>query len=254
MIVHPNPAGPLAITQATLSLLAFQLADHWGNRRTPRPSPRAEVLAAVLLRDDGRAEQDMSLQVDDGRVITRNTVPADELEALWSASVARALAVGMYVGYLVSHAVSGLARQASSSRYAAFLGSQEQLRSSLSQLLLEEARYRQLFATGGDTVNQGVLHACDALSRHLSRGEAASISIPGLIRVDGPAELVVRPDGPWRFRLHPWPFVGTRLDVSVTARRLDGLGVSSPEGVLGTWLRAPAVRLAWSLRSPGCPR
>jgi hypothetical protein len=32
----------------TLSILAFQLLDHWGNRTTPRPAPRADVLTAAL--------------------------------------------------------------------------------------------------------------------------------------------------------------------------------------------------------------
>lgn len=255
MIVPPDPAGPLAITHAALSLLAFQFADHWGNRDTPRPSPRAEVLAALLLRDAGRAEHDICVQVDrDGRAITEDSVPAAALEALWTASVARAVAAGAYVGYLVSHMVAGLARDASSVRHAAFLGSQEHLRSSLSRTLWAEHRYRQLFATGGDAVNQGVLHACDALARHLSRGAAAGTTIAGVFRGDGPAELVLRPDGPGRFRLHPWPFVGNRLDVSVTARGLDDVRSLSSPGAQGTWSQAPSVRLTWSLRSLGCPR
>lgn len=32
----------------TLSFLTLQLLDHWGNRTTPRPSPRADVLTAAL--------------------------------------------------------------------------------------------------------------------------------------------------------------------------------------------------------------
>lgn len=38
----PTPPWP------ALSFLAFQLLDHWGNRTTPRPAPRADVLTAIL--------------------------------------------------------------------------------------------------------------------------------------------------------------------------------------------------------------
>lgn len=39
------PASP---QWTTLSFLALQLLDHWGNRTTPRPAPRADLLTAAL--------------------------------------------------------------------------------------------------------------------------------------------------------------------------------------------------------------
>ena len=57
MIVRTLPAGALVVPHSAHALLAFQLADHWGNRATPYPTPRADVLAAVLLHDAGWDER-----------------------------------------------------------------------------------------------------------------------------------------------------------------------------------------------------
>ena len=48
-----EPAAVLAIPQASHAWLAWQVAQHWGNRRIARPTLRAEVLAAVMLHDSG---------------------------------------------------------------------------------------------------------------------------------------------------------------------------------------------------------
>ena len=50
-----DPTGTYLIPQASHSWLAWQVAEHWGNRTFVRPAPRAEVLAAVArLEADGR--------------------------------------------------------------------------------------------------------------------------------------------------------------------------------------------------------
>ena len=57
--------------QASHAFAAWQIADHWGNRRFARAAPRAEVLAAVLLHDAGWTEFDRRPSVDPhGRIHT----------------------------------------------------------------------------------------------------------------------------------------------------------------------------------------
>jgi hypothetical protein len=52
--VHPSPCLPTPPWPA-LSFLALQLLDHWGNRTTSRPAPRADVLTAALALGEASA-------------------------------------------------------------------------------------------------------------------------------------------------------------------------------------------------------
>lgn len=48
----PSPSNP---SWPALSFAALQLLDHWGNRTTPRPAPRADVLTAALALGEAAA-------------------------------------------------------------------------------------------------------------------------------------------------------------------------------------------------------
>ncbi len=157
MILHPTTGGPVAIAQSAHAFLAFQIAEHWGNRLTPRPSPRAETLVAVLLHDagwDGREEPRLS---PDGQPVAFDTFPEEERETVWASAVERAGVRGRYVAYLVSHHVSSLAESGSHHRRPDFVAAQQALRGRLRDELAADRRYQAAFATDTDAVNRAVV-------------------------------------------------------------------------------------------------
>jgi len=254
MILHPHPPGWAAIGQSAHAMLAFQIADHWGNRRVRRPSPRPEVLAAALLHDAGWDGREEPPRVGaDGVPLSFESWPEGEREALWSAAVERAALRGRYVAYLVSHHVASLARRSTRGLHPEYAAAEERRQSVLRDALAGDPRYGQAFVTGGDEVNRAVVRLADALAVHLSVGAGHEVELPGLPTVDGEGTLLVRPAGERTYRLRPWPLVGRRLTVHAEARVLPAARFASDGELRLAWATAPVHRLAWTLLATGEP-
>jgi hypothetical protein len=254
MILRPLASGALAIPQSAHALLAFQLADHWGNRATPRPAPRADVLAAVLLHDAGWDDHEESPRLGpEGAPLAFDTWPAAERAVIWRLSVERAAARGRYVAWLVSHHVSTLAGR-SAETHRAFLVTEERRRSALATDLAADPRHRQILAAGADAVNRAIVRITDALAVHLILDLAAPLTIPELPRHSGRVSLEVGPVTETSVRLRPWPFAGQTLTVSVEALRLPAARYTDQTALSEAWRAAPRVRLSWTLLGPGTPK
>jgi len=250
MILHPLADGFAAVPQSAQAFAAFQIAEHWGNRLTPRPAPRAEMLAAVLLHESGWDDHEVSGLDPEGRPLDLDALPDDESERIWVSSVERAAVFGRYSGYLVSNHVSSRAAAHGDDRHQAFLASQEALREGLRPDLAGDARYRTAFGTGTDAVNQAVLRLAGALAAHLARGAVEPALLPDLPRRDGSALLSVRHVAERTYRLRPWPLVGRRLDLSTEGRLLAVRQFPNVAAFRAAWADAPSVRLTWTLCSP----
>jgi len=243
MIVRSLPTGVLAVSHQAHALLAFQLADHWGNRATPRPGPRADVLAAVLLGAGGPDDCDRPPRLGaDGAPLAFDAWPGGEREALWRRSIERADACGTYVGWLVSSHVSSLAAR-DPDAHRALLADHDERRAGLAV----DPRHRELLATGGDAVNRAILRISDAVARHLILGLAAPATVPDLPRRTGAVPLVLEPLRGDRIRLRPWPFSGPRLTVAVEARELPAARFVDQPTLAEAWRVAPRHRLSWML-------
>jgi hypothetical protein len=254
MILHPLPPGWVAIPQSAHAMLAFQVADHWGNRTTPRPGPRAEVLTAVLLHDAGWDGRETPLIPGPGGVPQAfDTWPEHDREPLWRAAVERAALRGRYVEYLVSHHVTMLATRIGTGSHDGFLAAEDRRRAALRAELERDPRYRQVFATAADDVNRAVLRTSDAIAVHLSRGTAEPVTLCEVPQRGGSAAPELRPVGERVYRLHPWPLVGSRLTVSAEGRRLPADRYSSEAELRAAWDAAPVVRLEWTLLAAGEP-
>ncbi len=254
MILHPCGDGWVALPQSAHALISFQLADHWGNRTTPRPAPRAEVLAAVLLHDagwDGREEPPRL--APSGKPVAFDSLPEGEHEEVWTACVERAATRGRYVAYLVSHHVSYLARTYSSSPSAEFLAREEARRARLVATLATQPRYADLFRTGGDSRNQAILRLTDALAVLLSVGAQGRVTLPGLPQRDGSVEVEMTHVRARTYRLRPWPLAGCRLTVHAEGVMLPQRVFLSEAQLLEAWRTAPPVSLTWTLLAPGTP-
>jgi len=253
MIVRPLASGALAIPQSAHALLAFQLADHWGNRETPYPAPRADVLAAVLLHDAGWDDPDATPRLGpDGTPLAFDSWPAAEHEAIWRASVERAAARGRYVAWLVSHHVTTLAQRSAGS-HPEFLAAEKRRRAELASGLTGDRRYQHVLLSGADAVNRAIVRITDAVAVHLILGFAARLTIPELPRRSGPVPLEVEPLGGDRVRLRPWPLTGPRLTVSVEALQLPAERYADRAALVEAWNTAPRRRLSWTLLGPDTP-
>ncbi|MFN3414051.1 MAG: DUF3891 family protein, partial [Thermoanaerobaculum sp.] len=165
-----------------------------------------------------------------------------EREQLWRESLAHAAQRARYVEYLVGHHVLYLAETYSPNQHQEFV---RELRDDLQRLrehLAQEPRFRQILATGQDEVNRHILRVVDALAIDLLR-PPARWEIPEVPLKGGPASLQLTPAGPNLFRLHPWPFVGSRLTVRVEGFRSPSQARVSKEA----WLQLPRVTLAFTL-------
>jgi hypothetical protein len=252
MILHPYGNGLVAFSQSAHAFLAFQLAEHWGNRLTPRPSPRAEVLAAVLLHDAGwdGCEEPPRLAAD-GRPLAFDTLPSEERETVWESGVERAGLRGRYVAYLVSHHVSALATLNPENVHADFLARQDALRTHLRDDLALDPRYAAALAAGHDEVNRAVVRLADAIAVYLASGGEGTARLPGLPRRGGSSPLVLSEVSERTYRLRPWPLVGNRLAVSAEGRMLPARSFPDAASLATAWQEATTVRLTWTLLSTG---
>lgn len=251
MILHPHPRGCVAVLQSAHAFVAFQIAEHWGNRLTPRPAPRPEVLAAVLLHDAGWDGRELPRLDPTGRPVAFDTVPSGEHEAIWASAVERAASVGGYARYLVSYHVSSLAAMDGAGKHDEFLSVQQGLRERLRAELDADPRYHAAFAGGADEVNRAVVRLSDALAVHLARGAEANAVFPGVPRRGGSAPLAVRKAGERTYRLRPWPLVGRRLVLTTEGRLVPAGTFPDDAAARAAWEHAPTVRLSWTLLAPG---
>lgn len=221
---HSPVETDVTVPSSALSLLAFQLVDHWGNRCVLRPAPRADVLAAALLCD-------------------ASSPPV---------SVERATAVGRYVGFLVSCQIVTLV--ASTAVPAPdLLESEERRRLDLRATLEGDARYRGLFRTGRHETNVAILSLAFGLARHLTESDQGKAGLVGLPTRTGSTVLDVKSIDSRELRLRPWPFAGSRLSVSV-----EGYSAPADERSDARATGAPSrpsscVRLSWTLLAPATP-
>jgi len=221
-----DPAGPLLISQGSHAWLAWQLAEHWGNRRFARPAPRSEVLAAVFLHDAGWTHFDSDPGIDEeGRPITFDRMPVVEHLEIWRRSVAGAASYSRYAGLLVAAHFGGLVERKTAvllergdttgARSAqAFRAEMERLQAASREALLVDPRYQP----------------------YLASGEVQKIGFEAL---DGTA---------WRVR--PWPLEGDRLRLHCEGRRLAKTTFSSSEELQEALARAPIERTTFTLSRP----
>ena len=257
-----DPAGPLLITQVSHAWLAWQIAEHWGNRAFARPAPRAEVLAAVLLHDGGWTEFDAAPGVDgDGRPLTLDRMPPAAHLEIWRSSVGRAAEHSRYAGLLVAAHHSGVVERktgalldrsdTTGARAAqAFRAEMERLQATWREGLRVDARYRPYLDGPAWDASLALLEACDSISVHLCAQLGARFTVSAHSPSGDVQEIRMASDDAVTWRVHPWPLEGDRVRLHCEGRRAGGSRFASREALSEALKHAPVERLSFVLERP----
>lgn len=251
------------ISQASHTWLAWQLAAHWGNRRFPRPAPKAEFEAAVLLHDGGWVDFDSAPPIDgEGRPVTFDRMEIKTHLSIWRGSVTRAAGHSRYAGLLVAAhfarlvgykeaELEGSGDQAGLAVARAFKSEMESLQVRWAADLQDDDRYEGVLEGPGRALNASVLAACDLMSVQLCASMNFSLPIRA-IDTDGAWQVIGFTDrGDGAFKVAPWPFEGPRVKVHCEGRRMGRVRFESNEAFGRAFESAPTERLTFVFQRPG---
>jgi len=254
-----GPAATYLIPQASHAWLAWQIAEHWGNRSFARPAPRAETLASVLLHDGGWSEFDAAPSLDsEGRPRIFNRMPAEEHLEIWRKSVARCAMHSRYAALLVAAHFAAMAERKTAdllkqgntdgARLAqSFRAEMERLDVSWREELGVDARYEPFLDGPGREANALLLDACDRISVYLCAALPSPFEVHAQNASGEAEEISFEIVDTTTWRVHPWPLEGERLRVQCEGRRLPEATFSSSEELQEALVRAPMARLVFTL-------
>ncbi len=254
-----DPSGTYLIPQTSHAWLAWQIADHWGNRDFARPAPQAETLAAILLHDSGWTEFDERPEVDgSGRPRTFDRMPVARGLDIWRASVGRSALYSRYSGLLVASHFTLLAElrlerlmeendTADARLVKSFIAAMERHQATWREKLATDARYQAYLGGHGWLVNSALMEACDKVAVSL----CAAMPPPFTVTAQGASgetfEITFETVAPGTWRVQPWPLQGDRLRVHCEGRRIAQSTFVSDEEFQETCRRAPTERLVFTL-------
>lgn len=261
MFLHDtgDPERTIAIPQASHTWLAWQLAEHWGNRRFSRPRPRAEVLAAVMLHDSGWSDFDRAPGIDrQGRPRTFDRMDVETHLGIWRSSVDRTSLSSRYAALLVAHHFSEMAAVKSadhlergdteSARLAeSFRAEMERRQASWTEALAEDGRYRDFLEGPRRRSNAEILTLADRVSVFFCASLATAFEVAAPT-ADGAVEKVaLTAIDRTNWRVDPWPMKGDRVRLQCEGRLLPTRHFDSAEEFHGVLERAPVERICFTL-------
>jgi hypothetical protein len=264
MFIHreDDPSGAYLIPQASHAWLAWQVAQHWGNRDFSRPAPRSEVLAAVLLHDAGWSDFDAAPGVDgSGRPRTFDRMPVVEHLNIWRACVRSADGLSRYAALLVASHFAFLASMKTADLLArgdtagarcaqSFIAEMERLQGAWREALVVDPRYERYLDGPGWQTNAELLAACDRISVFLCAGLGSPFKVEAPTPSGEPAVVELNHTGDGVWRVHPWPLEGDKLRIHCQGRRLATTIFDSGEDLRRTLSSAPVSRLSFTFAKP----
>ncbi len=254
-----DPNRTLAIPQASHAWLAWQLAEHWGNRRFCRPLPRAEVLAAVMLHDSGWAGFDVAPGIDaEGRPRTFDRMPVEAHLDIWRAGVDLAALHSRYAALLVARHFAEMAEvktadllnrgdTASARLTESFRAEVDRRQVSWEEALASDARYQGCLDGPRRQSNAAILTLTDRVSVYLCAALASEFEAAAPIASGGFDEVKLTAIDRTHWRVDPWPMEGDRLRLQCEGRLLAGTRFDSADEFHEILMRAPVERMNFTL-------
>ena len=254
-----DPSGTYLIPQASHSWLAWQVAEHWGNRSFARPAPRAETLTAILLHDCGWTDFDRAPSLDSrGRPRTFDRMPPASHLGIWRDSIIRTAQYSRYAGLLVASHFTAMADRKLSDLLdrgdvdgarasQTFIAETERRAEAWTEGLASDGRY-QPFLDGPDrAVNSRLLDSCDRISVFLCASLPAPFEVWAQNSAGDTEVITFDSVDPTTWRVHPWPLQGDRLVIHCEGRRLAAATYPDEQSFQDTLSRSPTVRLSFTL-------
>ncbi|MFC7138844.1 DUF3891 family protein [Halosimplex aquaticum] len=278
MIVAETEGGYQFVTQPDHAALAGQFADHWGTgdagpgaTRFDRPEPFAPLALAAYAHDTGWRDFDRHPRLgDDGDPIDFREMPAGPWIDLYDDGIDAVVEADDYAGLLVSMHGAGLRKRRyglspgwpeTPDEFREFVAREERRQDRLAERLrADDARPlltdadRDLLDSlhGSEGVPDGYDGRLWADYRRLQAWDELSLAFcvtadpPGYDEIEGVpttgardgAALSITPVGTDEYRVDPYPFDESPLDVSVPLRRVDGDAFSDEDSLVRAYYEA----------------
>jgi hypothetical protein len=248
MIVHPVGDTAEIVMQVDHSLVAGSLASLW-----PGLEPRESVLTAATLHDVGWRSWEASPRLDPETRRPQNFLWVDIALHLqfYEAGIAEVTARDRYAGMLVGKHLAGIYRQRYGTQAALQLTRAADAQAKIDEFVSRiEERFLSLQRELGVSDeefwrNYLLLQVFDRLSLWLCRGDPAGTGSMRIV-LPGDGELAVEPavDG---CSLHPYPFEGGYVQVSVPVRVVPLTGYADDAECAARILAAPIEQRVYGI-------
>ncbi len=271
MLRMESKTGWWLITHPDHARLAGAFATHWGNALFSPPEPRASVLHAIHVHDDGWAARDANPTITRqgkpsafshelvGKYSAFEEIDLEDYLAVRESAVQKVESTNAYAALLVSmHTYNLLTDRADRSTIApaqlhlldAFLDRQRQRQDRLRSEVRADPQYLASDVTDQRILeNFRLLRACDNLSllSCVAYMEPSTLLHP-LRTHDGSAQVIdVLATKPRTFRLTPWPFDQPSLTLTLPARHVEGHTFPTPVDLQQSLAAAPVEELTIDL-------
>ena len=261
MFLHDtgDPGQTFAIPQASHAWLAWQLAEHWGNRRFNRPLPRAEVLAAVMLHDSGWTEFDATPGIDaEGRPRSFDRMPVYSHLEIWRRSVDRTALHSRYAALLVAKYFADMAEiktadllgkgDTGAARLAeSFRAEMDRREVSWEEALASDARYQGCLQGPRRQSNADILTLADRISVFLCASLASQFEVAAPTASGDFESVKLTAMDRTHWRVDPWPMEGDRVRLQCEGRLLAVTRFDSADEFHEILQRAPVERMIFTL-------
>ena len=270
MLRQQTSRGYNLITHPDHAHLAGRFAEHWGNALFPAPTPRADVLHAVHVHDDGWLARDAHPSITrEGKPSAFSVDLVGKYSAFEEIDLAQYLAVresavrqveqhNPYAALLVSmHTYNLLTERADRSTISPdelpllddFLNRQRLRQEALHKAIRRDPQYAPA-EVSTDTIfnNFRLLQACDNLSllSCVAYDQPATLLHP-FPTAEGTTTISVEPLGPRHFRLTPYPFDQPDLTFELPARSIEGHLFASSGSLEQAFHQSPVMHLEVTL-------
>ena len=278
MLRMETASGWWLITHVDHARLAAAFAGHWGNDLFLPPEPRAEVLRAIALHDDGWAERDARPQTTRqgkpsafsmelvGKYSAFEEIELEDYLAVRDRAVRLVAEVDPYAALLVSmHTWDLLSNRSDRSTIApeklplleAFLARQKDFQGELYAAIIARPSF-QADEVRGSRIEEHfrLLQATDNLSLLSCVGynKAATLLHALPLRSGGSRPVSVEVLGERHFRLEPYPFDAPSLTFEFPARHVEGAVFATAEEFQQRFAAAPLSTQTVTVEGPGGPR